>query len=78
MKSWKYAIVPVLFVLGGLGWLVRVVKQLIQEEPINGANIVFACMFFMFAIVASGVAARKASRDPGLGESEIAKPPINT
>ena len=39
MKSWKYAIVPILFVLGGMGWLLKVVKQLIREEPVNGAAI---------------------------------------
>jgi hypothetical protein len=64
MKSWKYAIVPILFVLGGMGWLLRVVKQLIREEPVSGTAIVFACMFFSFAAFASvhGVAAARKAR----------------
>jgi hypothetical protein len=64
MKSWKYAIVPILFILGGMGWLLRVVKQLIREEPISGAAIVFACMFFSFTAF-SAAAARKSSGDSG-------------
>jgi phosphotransferase system glucose/maltose/N-acetylglucosamine-specific IIC component len=63
VKGWKYKMVPILFVLGGMGWLLSVVKQLVKEEPISGANIVFACMFFMFAIVFSVAAARKSSGD---------------
>jgi len=65
MKSWKYAIVPTLFVLGGMGWLLRVVKQLNKDEPISGAAIVFACMFFSFAIVFAIAAARKFSAKSG-------------
>jgi hypothetical protein len=65
MKAWKYTVVPILFVIGGLGWLLRVVKQLIREEPISGAAIVFACMFFSLAIVSSVAAARKSSGDFG-------------
>jgi hypothetical protein len=65
MKSWKYAIVPILFVLGGMGWLLRVVKQLVREEPISGAAIVFASMFFSLAIVSSVAAARKTSGETG-------------
>jgi hypothetical protein len=68
MKSWKYSIVPILFVLGGMGWLLKVVKQLIRVEPVSGTAIVFACMFFSFAAffaVRGVAAARKSSSASG-------------
>jgi hypothetical protein len=61
MKSWKYKIVPILFVIGGIGWLIGPLKQFIKDEPIRGANIVFACVSFMFAVVLARKARGNAS-----------------
>ena len=63
MKGWKMYLVPVLFALGGIGWLIKPLKQLIKGEPLDGALIVFGCMAFLFAAVfvaKSVAAARKA------------------
>ena len=66
MKSWKYAIVPILFVLGGMGWLLRVVKQLIREEPITAPrSFSQACSRSHRYCVA---AARKTSGETARGE----------
>ena len=63
MKTWKTKLMVVLFALGGLGWLIKPLKQLIRGESLDAAPIVFGCMFLCFAAVflaRSVAAARKA------------------
>jgi hypothetical protein len=40
MKAWKNKLVPVLFGLAGVGWLVKTLKQIIKEEPVTMAPLV--------------------------------------
>lgn len=51
MKVWKNKLVPILFAIASVGFFVPVVKQVIKEEPVNGAFLVLALAFFVMAIV---------------------------
>jgi hypothetical protein len=76
MKGRKYKIVPILFVIGGVGWLVPIVKQLVSGEPRRGGFITSAISSFLLAIVfyRAGVAAQqKAEGDSG---PPSANPPV--
>ena len=69
MKAfWTRNFVPILFAVGGLGWLIKPLKQLIRGEPLDGAPIAIGCMFFVVAAVIRArrvVAARKAENASG-------------
>jgi hypothetical protein len=49
MKIWK--LVPVLFVIGAVGFSVPTVKSVITGESLNVAFLVIALSFFTLAIV---------------------------
>lgn len=49
--NWKYWLVIVLFVVGGLGWLLKPLKQLIRGEPIEMSFLAGAIPSFTLAIV---------------------------
>jgi hypothetical protein len=51
MKNWKNKLVPILFALGGVLFLVPVMKQVIQEEPVKVVFLVIANIFLALAIV---------------------------
>jgi hypothetical protein len=59
MKNWKYKIVPILFVVGGMGWLIAALKQLINGEPIRGVYITTAALCFLLASAVFRAARRK-------------------
>jgi hypothetical protein len=67
MKAWKRNLVTALFVLGALGWLLPVVKQLIKGEDVRMAYIVFAISSFTLAIGLRAAARKteRSSRTPG-------------
>jgi hypothetical protein len=52
MKNWKNKLVPMLWALGGVLFLVpAVLKPVIKGEPLNSAFLAIAFMFFTFAVV---------------------------
>ena len=52
MKIWKSKLVPALWALGGVLFLVpAVVGPVIKGEPLNNVFLVFAFVFFTFAVV---------------------------
>ena len=51
MKFWKNKLVPILFALAGVLFLVPTVKDLIKGEPVREVFPVIAVMFFIFAVV---------------------------
>jgi hypothetical protein len=52
MKTWKIWLVPTLFALSGVLFLVpAVVGPVIKGEPLNFAFLAFAFMFFTFAVL---------------------------
>lgn len=57
MKNWKNKLVPMLFALASVGFLVRPVKQLIKEEPLDATylvlgicNLVLAGVFLVIGV----------------------------
>ena len=62
MKNWKNKLVPMLFALASVGFLVQPVKQLIKGEPLNFTFLVLASNCFVFAIVFLAVGARRKPR----------------
>jgi hypothetical protein len=60
MKNWKNYLVPSLFALAGVGFLIPAVKSVIKGVPLtydslwdfdNYGSLAFAFMFFTFAVV---------------------------
>ena len=60
MKNWKNYLVPSLYALGGVGFLIPAVKSVIKGVPLtydslsdfdNYGSLAFAFMFFTFAVV---------------------------
>ena len=51
MKNWKNKLAPILFALSGVLFLVPVMKDVIQREPVRTVFLVLAIMFFVFAVV---------------------------
>ena len=51
MKNWKNKLRPILFALSGVLFLVPVMKDVIQGEPVRTVFLVLAIMFFVFAVV---------------------------
>jgi len=47
----KSRLVPLLFAISGLLFLVPVIKDAIQGEPVRTVFLVIALMFFVFAVV---------------------------
>ena len=62
MKAWKRNLVPLLFAVGGLMWLLPIVKQLIGGEEIRGVFIVFAIACFTMAVGSRRRAAAEADQ----------------
>lgn len=65
MTFLKSNLVAILFALGGVGWLVQTLKQIIKGEPLTATPLVTACMFFTFAIVFGVAIRRKSGGDSG-------------
>jgi hypothetical protein len=63
MKVLIHKIVPVLFALGGVLWLVPTVKRLIQGEPLDLVPLGAALALFTLAVVFFAVG-RSASGPP--------------
>jgi hypothetical protein len=64
MKSWKKWLVPALFVLASVSFLIPgVVKPVIKDEPLNHTFLVFALACAVFAMIFFAVA-RKADAGP--------------
>ena len=51
MKFSKDKLAPILFALSGVGFLVPVMKDIIQGESVRTVFLVLAIMYFMFAVV---------------------------
>ena len=52
MKNWKNWIVPVLFALAGVGFLIpAVLRPVIDGRSLDGSSLVFAIVYFSLAIV---------------------------
>jgi hypothetical protein len=63
MNAGKRNFVALLFALAGLLALgLGLAKAYFKDEPINGALIVVACMFFVFALVFRGVSRKPVNR----------------
>jgi hypothetical protein len=50
-RSIKNLIVPMLFALTGVGFLIKAVKQFVTGEPLNLTFVVLPCVFFCTAII---------------------------
>ena len=66
MKNWKNKLVPSLFALASVSFLIpAVVKPVIKEEPLNHTFLVFALACAVFAIIFFAVARKSgAGSDP--------------
>ena len=60
MKFLNSKFVSILWVIGGVAFLVPVLKHIIKGEPLAGPSLAIACMYFTFAIIC-GHAARKST-----------------
>jgi len=61
--NWKIWLIPTLFVLGGLGWALKPLKQWMRGEPIEYSFLGFTVGMFALAFVtfAAGRKARLAA-----------------
>jgi hypothetical protein len=66
MNVWKNKLVPILFALGAVLFLVPVMKQVIQGEPVKVVFLVLANTFLALAVVFLAVGAGPKS-DGGSG-----------
>ena len=65
MKNWKNKVVPALFALAGVAFLIpAAVKPVSNGEPLNHTYIVFALVCSVLAMIFFAVA-RKADAGPG-------------
>jgi hypothetical protein len=66
MKSWKYWLVPVLFTIGGVGWLLKPLKQYLKGEPVEYGFLAFTVLMFTLAFMtfAAGRKTRLAADSP--------------
>ena len=63
MTFWKKNLVPALWALGAVAWLVSgLIVPVGKGEPLNYTFLTFAFMFFTFAVVFFG---RKSGGGPG-------------
>ena len=69
MNLWKNKLVPIIFALAGVLFLVPVTKEVIREEPVRVAFLVLADAFVALAVVFLATGAAQKS-DPG-----AARPP---
>ena len=51
MKLWNHKLVPILFALAGVLFLVPTVKQVIQGESITASFLVLGMTFFVFTLI---------------------------
>ena len=65
MNVLKSKLVPFLFALGGVAWLVPAVKQLIKGEPLNVIYITSATSCFLFAVIFRAVCVAAARKSEG-------------
>ena len=52
MKDWKNWLVPVLFALAGVGFLIpAVLRPVIEGKSLDGSSLVVAFLYFTLAVV---------------------------
>ena len=65
MMLWKNKLVPILFALAGVLFLVPTVKSVIKGQPLNLPNLILALVCLVFALIFGIVGGRRSGDASG-------------